>query len=270
MGWLATAIALGPTPAEDGVARCEALLVQVKGHRAVEAHVRGAEAVLTAMLGRFAEARDLYRTSREIYGQLGLVHWEAGRTVNRGLVELMAGSPDAAARELSWGLGTLEAMGERNISSTVAAVLAYALAVDGQHDEAVRIAEKSEDATAPGDVVNEIFCPRARARVLAAQGSTEQAEELLRGALTRVETTDMLSVHGDTLLDLAHILGAAGRSGEVGEVLDDALALYEHKGNVAMAERARRLLEELRVGSEREGRPRSSVTTEPPGPDPRG
>ena len=247
MGWLSTAIALGPTPAEPGIRRCEELLRQAEGHRAVEAHVRGAQAILTAMRGRFPEARELYDAARQIYRELGLVHWEASRTLNGAIVELTAGEAAAAARELEWGLGTFEAMGERNVWSTLAAFLALALAIDGRYEEAAETAQKSEDATAPGDIINEILCRRARVKVLAWQGTMDQAEALARDAVKRAQATDMLSLHGDTLLDLAEVLQALGRQQDAGATIGDALRLYEVKGNLVSAERARHLGAELAV-----------------------
>ena len=247
MGWLANAISLGPTPAEDAIRRCHELLVRAEGHRAVEAHVRSAQASLTAMQGRFDEARELYRTSRLIYADLGLMGWEAGRTTNGAIVELISGNASAAAEELRWGADTLEAMGERNIFSTVTAWLALALTADGQYEEAVRALAKSEDATVPGDIINEILCRRARAKILVWQGSLDQAEELARDALIRVGETDMLNVHGDTLLDLAEVLRAASRHEQAGAVLEEALTLYERKGNVISADHSRRLAAELPV-----------------------
>jgi class 3 adenylate cyclase/tetratricopeptide (TPR) repeat protein len=246
-GWLATAIALGPTPAAEGLRRCEELLERAAGHRAVEAHVRGAQAVLTAMQGRFPEARQLYQASRGIYAELGLLHWEAGRTSNGALVELIAGDAAAAERELRWGADTLEAMGERNVYSTVAALLAGACAAKGDYEEALRAAQKSEDVTVPGDIMNEIFIRLARARALAHRGELDEAERLAREALGLVEQTDMLQIHGDTLLDLADVVDAAGREGEAGDALKEALALYERKENVVSAARARERIGRLAV-----------------------
>jgi ATP/maltotriose-dependent transcriptional regulator MalT len=237
--WLAGAIALGPTPAQEGVRRCDELLTRAEGHRAVEAHVRGSQAILTAMQGRFAEARLLYRTQREIYSELGLVHWEAGRTMNGAMVELFAGDAAAAERELRWGVETLEAVGERNVYSTITAFLAAACAANGDYDDALRVADKSQEATVPGDIMNEIFIRLARARVFCDRGDLDHAETLAREALGWVEQTDMLAIHGDTLMNLADVLDAAGRESEAGDAVKGALALYERKGNVVSAARAR-------------------------------
>jgi tetratricopeptide (TPR) repeat protein len=140
-------------------------------------------------------------------------------------------------------------MGERNVFSTVAAFLAGACAANGEYEEALQAAAKSEDVTVPGDIMNEIFIRLARARVFAHRGQLDQAETLAREALGWVEQTDMLDIHGDTFLDLADVLDAGGRESEAGDAVKQALALYERKGNVVSAARARERVGQLSVPS---------------------
>jgi hypothetical protein len=53
----------------------------------------------------------------------------------------------------------------------------------------------------------------------------------------------MLNAHADALRDLAEVLALAGRDAR--PELEQALALYERKGNLVMAERTRSKLAEL-------------------------
>ena len=53
----------------------------------------------------------------------------------------------------------------------------------------------------------------------------------------------MLNAHADALLDLAEVLALAGQDAR--PELEQALALYERKGNLVMAERTRARLPEL-------------------------
>jgi hypothetical protein len=48
-------------------------------------------------------------------------------------------------------------------------------------------------------------------------------------------------LHADVLLDLAEVLGLAGRPDEAEVATAEAVDIYERKGNVAAAERARAL-----------------------------
>ena len=59
------------------------------------------------------------------------------------------------------------------------------------------------------------------------------------------EQTDSLKGHGDTLMDLAEVLGLAGQSQEAAEAIHQALKLYDQKGNLVLAAKARSLLSEL-------------------------
>ena len=80
-----------------------------------------------------------------------------------------------------------------------------------------------------------------------APGALEEAETLARGAVALVAPTDLLSHHGDAMLDLAEVLRASSPTDEYHGAVQSALSLYEQKGNVIGAARARSLLSH-RVG----------------------
>jgi predicted Zn-dependent protease len=67
----------------------------------------------------------------------------------------------------------------------------------------------------------------------------------VREAVTLVEQTDMLNHRCDALLDLAEVLELSGRREEAMAAVEDALALYERKGNLVMARRSSARLEEM-------------------------
>ena len=84
---------------------------------------------------------------------------------------------------------------------------------------------------------------RARAtKLLAHGGGVEAAERLGREAVAFAAASDFLDAHGDALVDLAEVLRLAGRPQEAASPLRHALRLYEQKGNVASASKARALL----------------------------
>ena len=74
-----------------------------------------------------------------------------------------------------------------------------------------------------------------RGRVAASRGDLAGAAALCREAVALAETTDDLNMHGDVLLDLAHVLAAAGDAGSAGAAAAQARALFEAKGNVVQA-----------------------------------
>ena len=84
---------------------------------------------------------------------------------------------------------------------------------------------------------------QVRGKVLARRGELQEGEQLLREAVALAEETDILNAHADALVDLAEVLALAGH--DASSELDRALARYERKGNLVMAERTRSRLAEL-------------------------
>jgi hypothetical protein len=85
----------------------------------------------------------------------------------------------------------------------------------------------------------------AGAEVKAGTGVLLQAEELARDAVLLAGKTDMLNRRGRTLLVLAEVLRLQGRDEEAAQQVGDARRVFERKGNVVAASRARALLDEL-------------------------
>jgi hypothetical protein len=77
-----------------------------------------------------------------------------------------------------------------------------------------------------------------------------EAERVAREAVTLAEGTDDINMHADALMALAEVLRLANRSSEAAAVIQEALNLYEQKGNVVSAGKARALLGELQTRSE--------------------
>jgi hypothetical protein len=81
-------------------------------------------------------------------------------------------------------------------------------------------------------------------------GGTE-AERLAREAAAIGEDTDIIVAQGDTYADLAEVLSLAGHPQGAAQELERALALYERKGNVVMAQRAQTQLGQLQDAAPR-------------------
>ncbi|HYH89640.1 MAG TPA: hypothetical protein VEX67_10410, partial [Solirubrobacteraceae bacterium] len=99
-------------------------------------------------------------------------------------------------------------------------------------------------ATAEDDVFTQVIWRGVRAKLLAGEGRCAEAEALARGAVERAAETDLLSLQGDGMLDLAEVLAKCSHPQACGEALRAALRRYEQKGNVVAAARARALLQE--------------------------
>ncbi len=87
---------------------------------------------------------------------------------------------------------------------------------------------------------------RVRANLLAHQGDLKEAERLAREAVELGARTDYLNGHANALTSLAEILGLADEREQAAAAMEQALALYERKGNLVMAERIRDRLTDLR------------------------
>jgi ATP/maltotriose-dependent transcriptional regulator MalT len=192
------------------------------------------------MEGRFDEARDLADRARAIHEEFGFRLRASWVSETSGAIEMLAGNPAGAERALRAGLDAAVELGDRGFQATVAAMLAHALVEQGRVEEAERFASVSEASAAEDDVASQVLWRSARGRILAASGAAADSETMVREAVALVEATDDVNMHADTVVDLAIVLLSADRGAEAKEALDQAIGLYDGKGNVAAAGRARR------------------------------
>ena len=199
---------------------------------------------LYAMQGRAEEARQALARGLAAFEELG-VTMTSSVTHPASFVAMLAGDAATAEAHLRRDYRRLEEMGERNMLATTAAFLAQALAAQGRRDEAERFIEASREAAGGEDLSAQMVWQGLRARILAARGQLREAEELARSAVALAARTDFLNQHGDALLELAVVLDHGGRTPEVRAAVGEALDLYQRKGNLVNAARARRWMERL-------------------------
>jgi ATP/maltotriose-dependent transcriptional regulator MalT len=228
---------LGPTPAEQGVARLRELLQIAEGNRVLEPTLHLRLGVLLAMQGEFAEARELVGKARSTWKELGQTFALARSSQEAGVVEILANDFVAAEKELKEGCATLKEMGETAFFATTAALLARALCFQERWDEAEQAAKESEEAAGENIHVKGEWAP-TRARLLAHRGELEAAEQLARDAIEVIADQNVF-FRGYGLTSLADVLAAAGKNEEAMEVATQALVQYERKGMVLFAERIR-------------------------------
>jgi DNA-binding SARP family transcriptional activator len=242
LGDVACALYYGPRDVDSAIVRCEALLLEHDGDRATEANLLVWLGGLEAMLGHFPAARELVAQAGQRYEQLGLdldTHLRLSAAV-----EMFAGFPDLAEAALRTSCAALQHNEHIPVLATRAAELADAINEQGRPDEAdtwIRLARES----AGNDDLDAAFVSHyVHAKVLARLGEVDNAERSAREALNLVTRTDALNRHGDSLLALAEILRLQDRENEADEQIREALRLYEQKGNVVSAERAKSMLPE--------------------------
>jgi DNA-binding SARP family transcriptional activator len=244
LGWLASAALWGPTPAPEGIERCERFLAEIGGHRTGEAVIVNHLAGLYAMRGQVDRANLLLARGRAIFDELGATMTSAV-THPAAFVAMLVGDPATAEAHLRRDYETLERMGEKGYLATTAAFLAQAIAAQGErrYPEAERFIQVSHEAGAGEDASALMVCQAISARILAWNGEADRAEELAREAVAVAARTDFLNQHADALLELARVHTAAGREAAAQDALNQALGLYGRKGNLLAAERAGKGLE---------------------------
>ena len=236
------AVFFGPLPVPEGIRRCQEIVAQTAEQPRILASALRALAGLRAMEGSFDEARTLVALCRAILEDLGLKVTAASLSETAAIIEMLADDPAAAERVLRSGFEQLEEMGETSNSADLAAMLARALDAQGQRDEALRFSEISSRVAAPGDLSPQVQWRAARALVLAGFGKTKEAEALAREAAALAAESDFLVLRGDALLVLGEVLRRARRKDEAARTFEEAVELYERKGNTVSAARARTLL----------------------------
>jgi ATP/maltotriose-dependent transcriptional regulator MalT len=239
LGWRATAAVLGPLPVPEAIALCERLREAVATSPVAVVWMLNPLASLHAMCGAFDAARALIAEANATLGQLGSLG--ASVSHHEALVHLLAGDGAAAEAPLRAGMEKLTSMEDRALLATTAAMLAQAVALRGGDDEAAELCAVAAAAAAADDLVTQALWRQTAAQMLARAGQAGEAIALAREAVGLLEPTDLLSHRADGMLALADVLRGASSPDEAAETARAALALYERKGNIVGAGRARML-----------------------------
>ncbi len=235
----------GPMPVPEAIARSERLLSGGLANRRSEAYVLCVLAHLRAMQGDFDEARDLYKRARALFEELGVAVLAAATSLESSAVEMLAGDPAQAEQELRQDYETLTKMGENYFLPLLTALLARSVLAQGRHEEAAQIAGTASQLAAEDDIEPQALARSVRARVLASEGTLDEAERLAREAVELMRQTDAPVKQGDALMDLAEVLVKSGQIRAAQAVVEECKVLYESKQSTVARARAEALLAEL-------------------------
>jgi len=232
---VAWSVAAGPTAIPEAIRVCEQL-VDVAGRQ--HPLVLSDLAMLRAMLGEVEDARALVERARTL--ALERMRGRAPLLIlarARASVELAAGDLGAAEHELRVALDLARDIG---LNDTIAQTAAQLSLLTVQHDpgEAARLASLSRASAPAESVAAQALWRAATARALAGQAAHREAERLAREA-TGLVPAEMLNLQADILVHLAEVLQGAEGDAAARSVISDAIELYERKGNVISAARAR-------------------------------
>jgi class 3 adenylate cyclase/tetratricopeptide (TPR) repeat protein len=226
----------GPTPVQEAIARCEEMIARNLGHRQSEAVVRTSLACLLALNGNFDKARAQYRQGRSTLDDLGATVLAASTSFMLARIELLAGDPQAAERDLRIDYERLEAMGELFFRTSIGAMLAHALHAQGRSEEAEALAREAETLAAQDDIEVETLCRSVLAKVEAERGAFDEAVRLAAQAVELLPGLEAPVMRADALVDLAYVLSAAGKRQAAREALEEARDLAQLKEMAVPAE----------------------------------
>ncbi|MEP6696715.1 MAG: adenylate/guanylate cyclase domain-containing protein [Pseudonocardiales bacterium] len=243
LSWVLLSLWAGPAPVEQGLRRSLSVLERAGGDQKARATAMFMRAVFEAARGDDATAKQLIEQARSLLEEIALTVWMAGPLAQMaGLVELRAQRPDAAEQELRRGYDTLIKVGEMAWTPTVAALLAQAVYAQERFDEAQSLADRSRELAGSEDVFSQVLWRRVSAALLARRGQGQDAETLIREALDVAALTDSLPLQGEALLGLAEVLALCSRSAESAGAIQDAVQVFERKGDVQAARTSAELL----------------------------
>ena len=238
--WLASAPTLGPTHVAQATAEVEAVLERVRGSFEAETGVRDTGAWLLVMSGELDEARDIMELRRRTLLELGSREYWAFESQSLGWLELVSGNADRSAAIFEEARRTLEEMGSP-ASYIIAAFLAQALYRLDRSDEAASHARFA----AGGDLSGVVMAKGVLSRLLARRDRFDEALAMQREAIEMIEASDFTNDRADARMDLAEVYGFAGRIEDARTAAEDAIALFDEKGNVLQASNARAWLAKI-------------------------
>jgi tetratricopeptide (TPR) repeat protein len=204
------------------------------------------DAILDAMSGEFDRARRSIRASEAVAERFGSDLWMTASYEFGGHVEEMAGDQEAAARSFREEYELFRRMGDEAHGSTSAASLAVTLGRLARFEEAEEYATIARSIGAEDDLATQASARSAQALVRSARGEHDEAVRLAREAVDLYAGAQSPWFYGDTLMTLAEVSRAAGRSEEAAAAARTALAAYERKESQPGAAAARAFLDELR------------------------
>jgi tetratricopeptide (TPR) repeat protein len=239
--WWMAAKRYGPTPVPEAISFADEVLAHwgQDGLRAIAIQLN--KAALLAMDGQFESAQALFDLAAPRAAELGLAA-EMQVGIEGSRVPTLAGDHEAAEALLRPCWDMAGRAGETGFRSTLGTMLAEALLLLGRTDETAVILDEVGTFVAPDDSDPQARLRWVRAVLLSARGEVVEAERLAREAVAIVDVADYLELRADAHAALASVLAAAGRRDDARAEWQVALDLYERKGAVVQAAKARERL----------------------------
>ena len=159
-----------------------------------------------------------------------------------GAIEVLAGNPNAAEPALQEACEGCQRANATALLASYSAKLADVLYMLTRFDDAEVWASSSRELATADDRDAQAWSRAVSAKLMARRGDVDAAVAVAADALDVVEHTDALNLRAKVALDYAEVLRAAGRDAEASRSTEQAIELYDLKGNRVAAARARDLL----------------------------
>jgi class 3 adenylate cyclase/tetratricopeptide (TPR) repeat protein len=242
LSWLLIGTIWGPMSVADGLVLCERIVAE-GNDRYVEGFASFIQGVLRNMAGDWEEGRALVATGRAMLEELGQHVILASTRMVSARTEFFAGRLSESEDDLRLGYDVLEQMGEKGYLSTIASMLAVVLRAQDRYDEAEAYVHEAQELGAEDDRSTQLYWRCAQAEVLASRGESDEAFQLVQEAQELFDATDMTIDRAAALLSRAFVEQAAGNRDGARIALEQALGLFEEKGDVTAAGHTRGLLD---------------------------
>ncbi len=244
VGQQTSALYYGPRPVDEGIAVCRKLLDEHAEDRGSEASILLNLGGLEAMQGRLEDARATVARARSLSEELGQTFAvQSFCAAMAGAIEVLAGHLDTAATLWREACEACIRFSASAHLASFAAELADVLYALDRLDEAEAWVATSRESAGAEDRDAQVSWRSVASKLAARRGEADLAERLAREAGAVADETDALNQRARAALALAEALRSAGREAEAAEAVERAAKLYDLKGNVVAAGRARELLQ---------------------------
>jgi len=244
-GLYAQAQLYGPTPVDEAIQRVESVREEVGHDGPLRGSVNTSLAGLLALRGDFDGARRLFRDAAATYEEFGMPFRRATQSFVGAQIELLAGDPAAAERELRSSSAAFDEIGAATSATTHRALLAEVVARLGRLGEAEELAQRVAAEAPTDDLISHVLWRCTLARVRAREGSAAEAVELATEARRLLADAEFPQLAITSLAAAVEAAAAADETTEAERLLAEARRIAEAKGALAsLAE-----LEAVRVAS---------------------
>jgi class 3 adenylate cyclase/tetratricopeptide (TPR) repeat protein len=232
-GLIAQALLHGPTPVEEAIVRIHGLRDELGLDPPLRSSLNTSLAGLLALRGDLDDARRLFKDAAATYEEFGLRFRRATQSFVGAQIELLAGDPSAAERELRASSRAFDEIGAATSATTHRALLGEVVARLGRLKEAEELAQQVAAEASSYDLIAQVLSRSTLARARAREGSAHEALKLAEEARSLLADAEFPQLAIAALTAAAEAATAADEGAEAERLLAEARRIAEAKGAVA-------------------------------------